>query len=220
MFNNAHWQQGSATDMEAHGSTQTAPSIVEKEVDIAYRFLGATVIWFDLLSCISLDREPRTMYESWLSRHGVEMSNVMGCQNWAMIEIGNIARFAARKLEAERSNRLSMRELVSESLVIEDKLERGIQESYAIEKVQIVAFFTNLLLIPLADRSEVQLVPHHPCLCACSTCTTAYHHFRPTSRYIGYPPRCVESTSCLARTIWTSNNWWLSVADLHSRVHG
>lgn len=136
MFNSTRLLSEASNDKGFNVSLESRGSAEETEMDTAYRFLGSVVIWFDLLSCVSLSQGPRTTYEIWLSENNVDMSAVMGCQNWAMLEIGNIARFSAWKSANEKFNTLSMRELVSKGVEIESRIEEGIQKSYTIGEVR------------------------------------------------------------------------------------
>ncbi|CAM1510636.1 Fc.00g009710.m01.CDS01 [Cosmosporella sp. VM-42] len=60
-------------------------------VEHARRFLVANLVWFDLLACTSTGTTPKTAYKEWLE-NDIDMRPVMGCQNWIMIKIGDIAR--------------------------------------------------------------------------------------------------------------------------------
>jgi hypothetical protein len=51
----------------------------------------------------------------------------MGCQNWVMIAIGDLANFAIWKDVQESEGVLSIRELASKAEEIERRLEDGIQ---------------------------------------------------------------------------------------------
>ncbi|KAH8683587.1 fungal-specific transcription factor domain-containing protein [Ilyonectria robusta] len=64
-------------------------------IAIAQRFQVANLLWFDILACTSTGSQPRTPYRQWLNVQEVDMSRVMGCQNWMMIIIGDIASLGA-----------------------------------------------------------------------------------------------------------------------------
>jgi hypothetical protein len=51
----------------------------------------------------------------------------MGCQNWVMEMIGDIAQFSIWKENQEKDGVLSIRELANKGQGIETRLENGIQ---------------------------------------------------------------------------------------------
>ncbi|KAJ5086041.1 C6 transcription factor [Penicillium argentinense] len=91
------------------------------------KFLMVTVIWFDLFACLPTGRAPRLPYQRWLQIPGLNTADLMGCQNWVMIAIGDLANFAIWKDVQERDGVLSIRELASKAEEIERRLEDGIQ---------------------------------------------------------------------------------------------
>lgn len=64
-------------------------------IDLAERFLVTKVVWLDVLAATVTGTAPRTRYAEWLDVEGVDMSRVMGCRNWAMRAIGDLASVAA-----------------------------------------------------------------------------------------------------------------------------
>ncbi|KAL3963413.1 hypothetical protein ACCO45_000417 [Purpureocillium lilacinum] len=58
-------------------------------------FLVTKVVWLDVLAATVTGTAPRTRYAEWLDVEGVDMSRVMGCRNWAMRAIGDLASVAA-----------------------------------------------------------------------------------------------------------------------------
>ena len=53
------------------------------------------MVWLDVLAATVTGTAPRTRYAEWLDVEGVDMSRVMGCRNWAMRAIGDLASVAA-----------------------------------------------------------------------------------------------------------------------------
>lgn len=90
-------------------------------------FLMVTVLWFDLFASLSTGRPPRLPYQSWLCTPGLNTADLMGCQNWVMVVIGDLAHFGVWKKQQENSDSLSIRELAGKGQEIERRLEHGIQ---------------------------------------------------------------------------------------------
>lgn len=57
----------------------------------ALKFLLAGVLHYDLLSSASVGEAPKTSYKEWLNCDFVNMTNVMGCEAWALEIIGDMA---------------------------------------------------------------------------------------------------------------------------------
>ncbi|KAH6685822.1 fungal-specific transcription factor domain-containing protein [Plectosphaerella plurivora] len=74
-------------------------------ISSAQRFLIAELLWFDIISCIATEAAPRSEYRRWLEETDVDISCVTGCENWAMIAIGDIATLCAHFDEIDPSKR-------------------------------------------------------------------------------------------------------------------
>lgn len=94
--------------------------------DAALPFLVAVVIWFDLVSCASTGAAPRLPYAALMLDRKINLGKVMGCANWAMIVIGDLAALNAWKHHARQTRTLNVRELVSRGQAIETRLEEGL----------------------------------------------------------------------------------------------
>ncbi|KAF7183737.1 hypothetical protein CNMCM7691_004087 [Aspergillus felis] len=70
----------------------------------ARRFLICNLLWFDILACVAREAPPKMAYREWLALEGMDISCVTGCQNWAMITIGDIATLSARADSMEREH--------------------------------------------------------------------------------------------------------------------
>ncbi|KAF6833092.1 hypothetical protein CPLU01_05771 [Colletotrichum plurivorum] len=57
----------------------------------AMRFQMAQLLWFDLVSCVATGMKPKLPYQHWLKLDELDLSSVMGCQNWAMLALGDVA---------------------------------------------------------------------------------------------------------------------------------
>lgn len=90
-------------------------------------FLTVAVIWFDLFACVSTGRAPRLPYHRWLRIQGLNTADLMGCQNWVMIIIGDLAHLGIWKATQEKEGMLSIRELASRGQELERRVESGIE---------------------------------------------------------------------------------------------
>lgn len=99
-------------------------------------FLVANVLWFDILACISTSTAPQLPYKCWLGVDGLDTADLMGCQNWALSAIGDIASLNQWKDESGREGSLSVRELASRAYEIEMRLEEGIERLDAANEVK------------------------------------------------------------------------------------
>ena len=90
-------------------------------------FLMVTVVWFDIFACLSTGRPPRLPYQNWLRIPGLNTADLMGCHNWVMVVIGDLANFSMWKEQQEHDGLLSVRELAGKGQEIEIRLENGIQ---------------------------------------------------------------------------------------------
>jgi hypothetical protein len=90
-------------------------------------FLMVTVVWFDLFASLATGRAPRLPYQDWLCTPGLNTADLMGCQNWVMIIIGDLANFSIWKERQENDGLISVRELAGKGQEIERRLENGIQ---------------------------------------------------------------------------------------------
>lgn len=84
------------------------------------------MLWFDLLSCATTGSAPRLAYQDLLQNRGINLEDVVGCENWVMTSIGDLAILNLWKKTARQSGPLNRQELLERSLVIEHKLEQGL----------------------------------------------------------------------------------------------
>lgn len=100
-------------------------------------FLMVHAIWFDILSCISTGRVPQISYRRWLETSKLEMADLMGCYNWVMIAIGDLAHLQAWKTDMKEKGTLSVPDLVMRSKEVDTRLQNGIDELEMSIKVSI-----------------------------------------------------------------------------------
>ncbi|UNI16511.1 hypothetical protein JDV02_002939 [Purpureocillium takamizusanense] len=89
-------------------------------IDLAERFLVTKVVWLDVLAATVTGTAPRTRYAEWLDVEGVDMSRVMGCRNWAMRAIGDLASVA---VEGDADDEPDVRAVED----IRKRLEQGLE---------------------------------------------------------------------------------------------
>ncbi|KAL6918215.1 hypothetical protein FSST1_009710 [Fusarium sambucinum] len=93
-----------------------------------FSFLITQALWFDILACVSTGRVPRIAYQQWLEESDLEMADLMGCYNWVMVAIGDLAHLQAWKEDMQDKRTLSVPELVIKCQNIETRLQNGIVE--------------------------------------------------------------------------------------------
>ena len=97
----------------------------------AFDFFASAIIWFDIIACVSTGSSPHLaehhcnlisqLQPSGSSEHDTtfQLERIMGCQNWAMVIIGQIAVLANRHQE----NLLDAKQLAIAAKDIHDRLE-------------------------------------------------------------------------------------------------
>ncbi|KAF5603986.1 C6 zink-finger PRO1A [Fusarium pseudocircinatum] len=93
-----------------------------------FNFLIAEALWHDILACATTGRIPRTPYRQWLEGSRLAMEDLMGCYNWVMIAIGDLAHLQAWKKDKKQKGTLSVPELVRRGQAIEKRLQDGIAQ--------------------------------------------------------------------------------------------
>ncbi|KAF5685410.1 C6 transcription factor [Fusarium denticulatum] len=93
-----------------------------------FNFLIAEAVWHDILACATTGRVPRIPYRKWLEGSGLAMDDLMGCYNWVMIAIGDLAHLQAWKRDMKQKGILGIPELVRRGQSIEKRLQDGIAE--------------------------------------------------------------------------------------------
>ncbi|RVX70936.1 hypothetical protein B0A52_06093 [Exophiala mesophila] len=101
----------------------TTPTSIDSA---ALPFLIAVVLWFDLLSCATTGSAPRLSYQELLQNGAINLEDVVGCENWVMTSIGDLAILNLWKKTARQNGMLNQQELLERSLIIEHKLEQGL----------------------------------------------------------------------------------------------
>ncbi|KAK2599170.1 hypothetical protein QQS21_005360 [Conoideocrella luteorostrata] len=145
----------------SHPSTDTQKPT--DGVDRAQPFLVTKVLWLDILASTATGMGPQTRYQKWLELDQIDMSRVMGCQNWVMKAIGDISTIAGRQSDTGplKSDELQLK-------AIEQILEEGIERmrlcaenrppwSYAITIVFATAALVQLQTLGSALKTHTGL---------------------------------------------------------------
>jgi C6 transcription factor Pro1 len=96
----------------------------------AFRFSSTLLILDDIIASTALQEQPR-LYELHHSLLGntngtgplIDLEAVVGCQNWALLQIGEIAVLDAWKQRCKKAGSLDVMELVRRATAIKDLLE-------------------------------------------------------------------------------------------------
>lgn len=98
-----------------------------QELRTGLEFLLGHVLWFDILACVSTGTIPHLPHRTWLDIQELQTAEVMGCSNWVLLSIGNLAELNYWKKDKMQRGILSVRELVDRGREIEDCLQTGLQ---------------------------------------------------------------------------------------------
>ena len=75
----------------------------ELEEVTAFRVLGATTIWLDIVHSVTAGTKPSSWPNQIFAANStcqIHLQKIMGCENWAMIEIGRIAALHEEKMKS------------------------------------------------------------------------------------------------------------------------
>jgi hypothetical protein len=93
----------------------------------ALYFFGGVLAWYDILSFATTKAKPSTMYPCLGSGRGnIQLEKVMGCENWAMLIILDIAILNERKETLAKTGQFSLRQLEHQGGEIEQRLAEGL----------------------------------------------------------------------------------------------
>jgi hypothetical protein len=93
-------------------------------------FFAGVVGWYDILSCSTTGTPPFSKCECLDAALGyIFLDKIMGCENWAMLLIMDIASLDNWKQNLQATAKLSMRELVTRAAHIERRLEDGLRDN-------------------------------------------------------------------------------------------
>jgi hypothetical protein len=104
--------------------SETEPHRMESNAE---NFLVGAVLWFDVMSCASTNEAPRLHSEALdLLQGQIDLANIIGCQPWVALAVGDIASLSAWKTEAIATSSLSFWKLFERADPIRRRLSDGI----------------------------------------------------------------------------------------------
>lgn len=127
----------------------------------AFRFSSALLILDDIIASTVLQEEP-TLYEyhhsllcgNYVLETPVDLEAIVGCQNWALLQIGQIAALDAWKQRCKTAGNLNVMDLVSRATTIKDSLETHLEILGTDPVPDPAAGATSLLDIFAADHGN------------------------------------------------------------------
>ncbi|MCJ1328912.1 hypothetical protein MMC10_005589 [Thelotrema lepadinum] len=157
------YQQGHKENYLRYGLTETTRKIICEDVPLPqyepllaeevvnFRFLSGTIIWLDIISAITAGTAPYLLHRHTsviASNSQTQLENLMGCQNWVMLQIGRIAALHRQKTQALQQAHFDCTELeliVSDiSREIQSGLTQGALESFNVSELDsATAFYTT-----------------------------------------------------------------------------
>ncbi len=131
----------------------------------AFCFSSTLLILDDIIASTMLQEQPilYDYHRSLLSNIGstdppIELEAVIGCQNWALLQIGEIAVLDAWKQRCKRAGNLDVMELVHRATAIKDSLEANLTRLET-EPVRIPKEGSSLLDVFKADYGQQSNTP-------------------------------------------------------------
>ena len=123
----------------------------------AFRFSSALLILDDIVASTVLQEQPR-LYEYHRSLLGerdgtsapLDLEAVVGCQNWAMLHIGEIASLDAWKQQCKRAGNLDVMNLVHRATAIKTSLEAQLTQ---LEATHALASIEDSSLLSIFESS-------------------------------------------------------------------
>jgi hypothetical protein len=97
-------------------------------ISTALSFFASTSLWYDIFSCATTGSIPFDLRGTEIEKY-IDFKTVMGCENWVMFAIRDIASLAHWKNSIKVTGRLSMQELINRANSIETRLYEGLEES-------------------------------------------------------------------------------------------
>ncbi|CAG8031893.1 unnamed protein product [Penicillium olsonii] len=106
-------------------------------------FLLATMVSLDLFACLPTGRVPQLPYQKWLQIPEIQISDLLSCENWVMMIIGDLACFGQWKKVQEEGNALDVSEMTRRGGEIKARLTTGIEELDLIRDVRIASPYSS-----------------------------------------------------------------------------
>ncbi|KAF4627672.1 hypothetical protein G7Y89_g10480 [Cudoniella acicularis] len=125
----------------------------------ALSFFAAVGLWFEIISCTTTGSAPFEC-DNAIEEAAIQFERAIGCENWVVMAIKDVARLNHWKTNRKATGQLSMRELVSRGIEIENRLNSGLEKN--LQKIQ--QFIT-----PGIDRNHYSLRKNHSYISSCVT---------------------------------------------------
>jgi hypothetical protein len=105
----------------------------------ALSFFASVGRWYDIISCATTGSKPYDLTIPDIERY-IHFDKVMGCENWTMFAITDVAELDHWKNSLKAVGQLSVRELVSRGNEIEARLNGGLADLRAMQQLQALNF--------------------------------------------------------------------------------
>jgi C6 transcription factor Pro1 len=102
-------------------------------------FFASVARWYDIISCATTGSKPFDLTYPNIEGH-THFDKVMGCENWIIFAIKDIAALNHWKNSLKAAGQLSVRELVSRGNEIEARLNKGLADLRATQQLQALNF--------------------------------------------------------------------------------
>jgi hypothetical protein len=124
-----------------------------------FTFLCGVTIWLDVLSCITSGKPPRLLAfhpHAVACNSAIKLENIMGCKNWAILQIGRVAGLHEYKSRALQQGILNNADLESRTEDIRQTLRNGLAE-YSLASLEISSH-ANFEFPPLNLNPELYII--------------------------------------------------------------
>lgn len=177
------------TIFDARYKSQTVSPISSQDrPQKGLEFLLATMVSLDLFACLSTGRVPQLPYQQWLCTPEIQIADLLSCENWVMIIIGDLACFSEWKEVQEKEGILSVSELARRGAEIKDRLTTGIEKLDLTRDVSINNYLiSECINVECLEtrKSRITNWLGHTRVRPCLSGSTAHNCFRATSRTTG-----------------------------------
>lgn len=132
------------------GATPALSWAAETEpLHAALSFHVPVVLWIDILSCVSTRSRPKLPYTAWLETPTFDLQLVMGCHNWVMKLIGDLADLKAQSTSEVPQTPSHRADFNQEIIQIEYALQAGIASMHGARQ-DATAVFAEAALVQAA----------------------------------------------------------------------
>ncbi|CAO2648883.1 Nn.00g098320.m01.CDS01 [Neocucurbitaria sp. VM-36] len=115
-----------SADLPLHGSD----AAVAQEV-VCFRFVTGTILWLDIVASITAGKTPLLLsHHSRMLAAGsqTQLREVMGCENWVLLQISRISRLHENKVQAIQQGKIDLTDFEKDASEINFGLQYGISQ--------------------------------------------------------------------------------------------